>query len=115
MKQTPACKDFTYPLPDPIKQQMSLTEIPVEDTQIASGPIRLDQFPQPLELSFGGDSAAPQKPPSSLGDDTWSSDYDGLNGWTNPADETVVPQVLASNIFDTPSPNLDDLETWSID
>ncbi|MCJ1428916.1 hypothetical protein MMC29_006827 [Sticta canariensis] len=94
--------------------QLPLTEIPVEDTQIASGPIRLDQFARPLELSFGGDSAAPQQLPSKLGDDIRSSDYDGRNGWANPTDQSAVPQALAFEIFDTPSSNLNDFDIWNI-
>ena len=80
---------------------------------MASGPIRPDRFPQPLEYSFGGDSAAPRRPPSHSGDDTRSPDDDGVNKWADPTDKPAVPPVLAFNYFDLPSSNLDDI--WSFD
>ncbi|MCJ1270482.1 hypothetical protein MMC22_010379 [Lobaria immixta] len=117
----PACNDFKYPLLAPkTPPQKPFSEIPNDVTQIASGSIQLDQFPPPLPikpiqsfaLSLGGGSTAPMQPAFDLGDDVRSSDYYEFSGWRAPTDGSDVPQVLASNIFDAPSSDLDDLGIW---
>lgn len=117
----PACNDFKYPFRAPKKPlPKPLSEIPNDVTQIASGSIQLDQFPPPLPiqpiqsfaLSLGGGSTVPIQSASDLGNDVRSSDYYEFSGWRAPTDGSDVPQVLASNIFDAPSSDLDDFGIW---
>lgn len=76
--QVPACEHMSYAPQNP------LSEISVEDMQIASQSWQPIQPIQPLALVLSGDLAAPQKAAGNSVDDTQSdySDSYGFNGWT---------------------------------